>query len=427
MALIRTNTFLRRIRVTLLLLFALFIAMMLWTSTYPYLRKATTSNSSKTLEEHKIQCECRNGNKHLIDGVEGEPMKSVNTSRVHFSEGGPITSVNTIRVPIAKSGPIKSLTSSPQITRTPTGNWTSYRFPLDIDMVDLVQKIRRNQPVAEKPIFIYNYNMTYHPVDKCSTGSPRILFLIKSAVGFGERRITIRQTWASNSVLERFNIIRMFLVGHSDKLSVMSAVDAEHKIYKDVIRLSFKDNYYNNTLKTIGAIHWTAEHCSRPKYVVFVDDDVFVATSRLSDFIESKVNETSQFFGGFVCKHIPYRRKIDRWYVSWEDYPYDLYPRMPSAGFMIMTMTYVIDVHIASQYTKKFIYDDAYLAIIAYKLHVYPVHIKTVIMDGTVTERQHAFKTFIAAHGYSPNQMKRTWLALEKATHPPNGGSHKGT
>ncbi|XP_033758396.1 beta-1,3-galactosyltransferase brn-like [Pecten maximus] len=222
--------------------------------------------------------------------------------------------------------------------------------------------------------------------------------------------MAIRETWANSMLMRKYNFIRMFLLGNPKKVKGLSAIENENDIHKDMVLMSFHDNYYNNTLKTIGAIHWTVTHCNRSRFVVFVDDDMLVSTSRLVDFLENNAT-LSIFFGGFIKKHRPIRGKRLKWYVPRDDYPHDEYPPMPSAGFMIMTIDFVIDLHFASQYTKKFIYDDCYLGILAYKLHVSPVHMRRVhmrrIKDNAV------YKSMIAAHGYSPSNLNLTWLALQ--------------
>ncbi|XP_060086240.1 beta-1,3-galactosyltransferase 1-like [Ylistrum balloti] len=291
--------------------------------------------------------------------------------------------------------------------------WTKFPYPLDINMVELVRKLRANLSVDHKPIFPYQYEFAYHSVDSCVNSSPFFIFLIKSSVQNHQYRSTIRETWANSKLMHKYNFERMFLVGNSKKENTQAALENENDMYKDMILMSFFDNYFNNTLKTIGSIHWTAKHCNRSKFVVFVDDDVLVSTSRLVEFLKHKVTSPI-FFGGFIQTHKPVRNVKVKWYVSPNDYPHEEYPPMPSGGFMIMTMEFVIDLHFASQYTKKFILDDCYLGILAYKLQVSPVYIGSVYMT-RVRMGSRVFNTsMIANHHYSASSMKTAWLYLQK-------------
>ncbi|XP_069104171.1 beta-1,3-galactosyltransferase brn-like [Argopecten irradians] len=298
-------------------------------------------------------------------------------------------------------------------SRTEQNTWTELPYPLDIDTVEVVRKLRSGLYVEYRPIFPYPYQFTYHHV--CTQRSSLFIFLIKSATKNYESRMAIRETWANKDLMKKHDFIRMFLLGTDKSEMYLSAMKSEYDLYKDMLLMSFQDDYFNNTLKTTGAIHWTAKHCNRSKFVVFVDDDMLVSTERLVHFLKNKVN-LSKYFGGFITNHRPYRDIKSKWYVSNKDYPYDVYPTMPSAGFMVMTMDYVIDLQFAAQYTKKFIFDDCYLGILAYKLHVSPVHIDAVHVR-RVAVSSSVFKTsMIASHSYNPSLLKKTWRTLQTFT-----------
>ncbi|OWF51242.1 beta-1,3-galactosyltransferase 5-like [Mizuhopecten yessoensis] len=291
--------------------------------------------------------------------------------------------------------------------------WSAFPYPLNVDMVELVRKLKSNIHVEHKPLFVYQYNFKHYRIDKCVDGSPFFIFLIKSAVNNVKNRVAIRETWSHLSLMEKYNSVRLFLVGTPDKQMELSAVEEENNLHKDIILMSFRDNYYNNTLKTIGAIHWTVQHCNRSKFVVFVDDDMLVSTTRLVKFLKSEVTVPT-FFGGYITRHSPYRGKRSKWYVSPQDYPHDVYPPMPSAGFMIMTMNFVTDLHFASQFTRFFNFDDCYLGILAYKLHVKPVYIRSVYVVHIATYSRTFNLQLMAAHGYPPSKLKSAWRALQK-------------
>ncbi|OWF51243.1 beta-1,3-galactosyltransferase 5-like [Mizuhopecten yessoensis] len=311
----------------------------------------------------------------------------------------------------------KSNLTDVQYLKIDTGNWSAFPYPLNVDMVELVRKLKSNIPVEHKPLFVYQYNFKHYRIDKCVDGSPFFIFLIKSAVNNVKNRVAIRETWSHSSLMEKYNSVRLFLVGTPDTQLKRSAVEEENDLHKDIIIMSFRDSYHNNTLKTIGAIHWTVQHCNRSKFVVFVDDDMLVSTTRLVTFLKNEAN-LSTFFGGYISKHRAVRNKKSKWYVSQKDYPHVSYPPMPSGGFMITTMNFVIDLHIASQFTKRFILDDCYLGILAYKLHVKPVYIRSVYVV-PIHNSSRLFNTkLIAAHGYNPPSLKSAWKALQIKFHP---------
>ncbi|XP_033757915.1 uncharacterized protein LOC117340268 [Pecten maximus] len=306
---------------------------------------------------------------------------------------------------------VQSSVRSP-VNSKKTEHLTNFKYPLDIDMVALVKKLKSNKAVDQKPIFPYTYTFSYHRIDRCEKDPPFFIFLIKSALRNFENRTAIRSTWAHSKLQKKYNFVTVFFVGTSENKASKSAFKKESSKYKDIVQMSFRDDYYNNTLKTIGAIHWTVKHCNRSKFVVFVDDDMLVSTKTLYHYMRQRVAGQT-FFGGRIITQYPQRRKKDKWYVSFKDYPYKLYPPMPSGGFLIMTMNFVIDLHHASQYTKKFIYDDCYLAILAYKLHVAPVDIPTVYMEPIHPNRR-LLRSSIAIHGYDPDLLRHVWHLLKR-------------
>ena len=50
----------------------------------------------------------------------------------------------------------------------------------------------------------------------------------------------------------------------------------------------FIDNYFNLTLKTISMMKWISDYCYKVKYVLKVDDDMFVNMQNLTDFSETR-------------------------------------------------------------------------------------------------------------------------------------------
>ncbi|XP_069129258.1 beta-1,3-galactosyltransferase 1-like [Argopecten irradians] len=300
-------------------------------------------------------------------------------------------------------------------SNTEKNTWKEFPYPLDIDTVELVRTLRSGLPVVHRPIFPYPYQFNYHHPYACTQGSSLFIFLIKSAIKNYQSRMAVRETWANTDLMRKYNFIRMFLLGTDKNEIYLSAVKSEYDLHKDMLLMSFHDDYHNLTLKTTGGIHWTAQHCNRSKFVVSVDDDMLVSTERLVHFLETKATP-SKFFGGFVTGHKPLRDPRSKWYVSNQDYPHDVYPPMPSGGFIVMSMDYVVDLHFAAPYTKMIKLEDCFLGIMAYKLHVTPVFIRGIYV-GQVNVNSNIFKTsMIAAHSYSPSLLKQTWIALQKFT-----------
>lgn len=230
-----------------------------------------------------------------------------------------------------------------------------------------------------EPINAFPYTIHNSSDNVCSLNDQIfLLFLIKSAPDNVEQRQTIRYTWTNNIYFKNKNatVCHAFLLAMSRNTTTNIAIDLEMQTYKDIVQMSFLDNYYTNTHKTSGGIHWCVRSCRNVQFVVLVDDDFYVATDTLIPYLQSIPKETlPTLYMGKVCDNCrPQRYPRATWYITTMDYPYDSYPKFVHAGFIIMSMEFVRDLEIAIQFTKFFKFDDVFLSIVAHKLGVHAIN-----------------------------------------------------
>ena len=79
----------------------------------------------------------------------------------------------------------------------------------------------------------------------------------------------------------------VFLFGDSGDEETREAVKEEDAIYGDILQEDFHDDYYNLTHKAVMGLRWAAMHCSQAKFVVRVDDDVFLNVNNLVAFLKA--------------------------------------------------------------------------------------------------------------------------------------------
>ncbi|KAK3083954.1 hypothetical protein FSP39_005956 [Pinctada imbricata] len=286
--------------------------------------------------------------------------------------------------------------------------FSQFKYPIDVDFQELVQKLKRKESPLE-PINVYNHSFIVNPEERCE-GDVEMLYMIKSSPNNFVRRDSIRNTWANEPLMRNLSFRVMYLTALSTRNAVNALVKWEGDLHRDLLLIDYIDNYYNNTLKTTGGLKWAAEYCGNARYVMFLDDDFYVNTYKmptLVDFID-KGNYTYGFMGN-VMKVAPIRDKSNKWYISVEAYPYDLYPPFVSAGSWIITQDLLQDMNLVIPYTKRFIYDDVFIAIVAYKLKVKPIVIKHFTMT-KVSYRTEAFKVTLTSHGYEHSrELSGAW------------------
>ncbi|OWF49234.1 beta-1,3-galactosyltransferase brn-like [Mizuhopecten yessoensis] len=285
-------------------------------------------------------------------------------------------------------------------------SFKSFRYPLDINMTALVRAYRAGKPLDKKPINNYQYKYTTDVSNKCKQSDIFLLFLVKSSVRHFDRRDSIRSTWGKEGpTSSTFQYKTIFLVGmprENDDHRIHKTLQDEINRHNDVLQMTFRDDYYNNTQKTVGGIHWAVKHCGHAQFVVFMDDDFYVATPFLIAFLDplsAKQHET--LFMGNLHEDAPERNEYGKWFISYEDYPFNRYPPFISAGAMLISMHFLKDIQIAIPYTKNFLFDDVFLAIVVFKLGVYPQHNSNIYTgEKRIEHNSMLFHSVIASHGY---------------------------
>ncbi|XP_060083597.1 beta-1,3-galactosyltransferase brn-like [Ylistrum balloti] len=311
-------------------------------------------------------------------------------------------------------------------------SFKTFHYPMDIDMPALVRAYRAGGHVDKQPINTYQYSYTTNVTNKCKQSDLFLLFLIKSSVRHFDRRESIRSTWGKEGPISgSFPMRTIFLVGmprENDNHRLYEALEEEIHLYNDVLQMTFRDDYYNNTQKTVGGIHWAVKHCGHAQFVMFVDDDFYIATPFLIAYLNTlSAEQHKTLFMGSLHEDAPDRNMYGKWFISYEDYPFNRYPPFISAGAMLMSMHFLKDIQIAIQFTKNFPYDDVFLAIVVFKLGIYPQH-NSNIYTGEIRVEHNSMKfhSVIASHGYYNDELlQAAWRthkvyvdALRKVLYP---------
>ena len=142
-----------------------------------------------------------------------------------------------------------------------------------------------------------NNTYTIENENLCSSeDSVKLIAMVHSATDNFERRTAIRQTWGNVSLFKSYNLRIAFVLGQSNNKSVQTVIEHENALHGDIVQGKFLDTYHNLTNKHVLGLRWVTEHCKTAKYVIKVDDDVFLNPFGL--------------FRDLVTKHSNIRRTI---------------------------------------------------------------------------------------------------------------------
>lgn len=238
------------------------------------------------------------------------------------------------------------------------------------EQVAVIKTTRRNTVnVSKKPTFPitisdHPYNINNKLVCK-GIQDLSFVVIVHSATTHFMRRSSIRETWANFNLFKKHSMRIVFLLGKPQKESTQALIEHEATLNKDIIQGNFLDSYKNLTHKGVLGLRWISEACSQAKFIVKVDDDVFLNVFKLMQQIEGEFRNKT--------RHIwcPVRRKgtsvIQRdkgkWVISENEFKNMTYfPVTYCNGFVtVMTHDIIKEMYETAKVTPFFWVDDIYL------------------------------------------------------------------
>ena len=197
-------------------------------------------------------------------------------------------------------------------------------------------------------------------------GAKDILFvvLVHTATEHFQRRQSIRETWANVSLYQNVHIRIVFLLGLTKKEEVQTKIEEENKIHGDLVQGIFLDTYHNLTHKGVMGLRWVTENCRQARFVVKVDDDVFVDTLKLiGNVLAKNINASRQILGRVDKKNTSKIMRSGKWKVEENEF-FNLtrYPFSFCKGFIVILTNDIIEqLYETSKITPFFWIDDVYL------------------------------------------------------------------
>ncbi|GAB6020231.1 hypothetical protein CHUAL_002951 [Chamberlinius hualienensis] len=212
----------------------------------------------------------------------------------------------------------------------------------------------------------------------CNQLRPQVFTLIyvHSAPSHFKHRSVIRRTFGNGSLYSSLKTVTVFFIGQSTDENVDITLKAEIERYHDIIQGDYIDSYKNLSLKAISALKWMKDNCLTAKYVLKVDDDMFVNVYNLVRHLQylSKYEEQSKKGSGtkepsgsngiIHClvwnKMNVLRNSNSKWYVTKLEYPDDIYPPYCSGSAFFMESNLVPLLYDAVTIAPYLWVDDVY-------------------------------------------------------------------
>ncbi|KAJ0015491.1 hypothetical protein NQD34_009111 [Periophthalmus magnuspinnatus] len=267
--------------------------------------------------------------------------------------------------------------------------------------------------------------------------TPLLLMAIKSQSGNLENRQAIRETWGrSGHVSGEYNIrgglVRtVFLLGKQEykpNSKIHDLLEKESKTYGDILQWDFNDTFFNLTLKDVLFWRWFQQYCPKAVFVFKGDDDVFVRTDALVDYLNKQweehslwqayTNETDKgldlFIGEVINNARPNRDPSTKYFIP-ESFYQGSYPSYAGGGGVVYSGSLALRLKEVSDKVSLFPIDDVYLGMCLSKLGVVPSHhpgFLTFDLPNTQRGNPCAYKSVLLVHRRNPREMIALWNHL---------------
>lgn len=240
-----------------------------------------------------------------------------------------------------------------------------------------------------------------------------LLIMVPSAVSNFEQRVAIRKSWGNISNIHPGVQVR-FLLGRSETPALQDLVQTEQFIYNDIITKDILETYENLTRKSIAILHWVVSYCKRVRYLLKIDDDMFLNLPRLLKHL-TKDKPTNSILGCKVRHSSPFRFSYSKWYVSWDQYKEKEYPEYISGTAYLISGDIVTKLYRATQDVPYFMFEDVFVTGLC-REHIGAIATEHPEFSCGYRDRGPCganFRYRVTGHHYSPSEVTRMWVELQ--------------
>lgn len=298
-------------------------------------------------------------------------------------------------------------------------------------------------------IYVRPHQTTAHlqPKNICNQ-PPFVLFMVPSAINNTKERESIRRTWGQwakgyvskmpskedqtlhqNNLKpeKKINVLELqdppprrsklvFLLGTTQgKNPISDIVQEESRIYGDILVEDFVDSYTNLTLKSVFLLKWVHENCPTAKFVMKVDDDIFVNVINLQQTLMNKtITKTPLLTGTLICGARPIHDQWSKWYTPQYMFREGKYPNYLSGTGYVFSGDLVEPLLNAALSTPYFHLEDVFITgICAKKIGLRPTDNFGFNYQPRAVSPC-VYKEVIMGHGVKPSEMVKLWNMLNQ-------------
>ena len=123
-----------------------------------------------------------------------------------------------------------------------------------------------------------------------------------------------------------YSVKIIFMVSRSADGDIMSLLGQEADTFQDLVISDNQESYSNLPLKTLALMNYYIDYCKNSKYLVKVDQDVFLRVPLLLKYLDGVAAQDFTLGGRLNVNQIPNRQPTDKYSVSRTQYSSEKYP-----------------------------------------------------------------------------------------------------
>ena len=104
------------------------------------------------------------------------------------------------------------------------------------------------------------------------------------------KRRYIRNTWGGKHALLNYNVRIVFVLGKPEHSEDQVKINNEQLFHGDILEADVTDSFQNISLKCLAALNWIANICPSAKFILKVDDDMYVNPFTIYDRVLNVIN-----------------------------------------------------------------------------------------------------------------------------------------
>ncbi|XP_070547410.1 uncharacterized protein [Ptychodera flava] len=207
---------------------------------------------------------------------------------------------------------------------------------------------------------------------RCRRGKQRknvkVAIFVFSDCASDKWRQSARETWIRDlKTITDVGTVVNFVLGKCD-VNEDDLIKTEFENFGDVIQGSFNDSgYYSNTLKTYLVLRWSSTYCFPSKFVIKLDQNVFLNVDSLINQLKS-LGQQYNLFGSKITNEISPRNKDSLDFVPHSTWPYQYLPPYLAPDAYAMSADLVQDLYVGSYYAELVANEALFLGLVAHHI-----------------------------------------------------------